>query len=341
MFSYRHGFHAGNHADVLKHIVMTQVLSYFRLKETPFWGIDTHAGAGLYDLHGDWANKRSEYKEGIGRIWSLLHPETDLPQKQMPPEAFKLLKPWLAVIHDLNPDGQLKYYPGSPWLWLKDLRTQDRLKLIEKLPAEAEILKKNLSQAQDVPTRCIQVIAADGFGSLKALLPPPVKRAFILMDPSYEDKQDYQRVINSVKEALQRFSTACIMIWYPRVSRLQVEQMRKQLRKLAPSSWLDVSMAISRPPSDGHGLFGSGCFLINPPYVLAGMLRSAMPWLTEILSQDGTAQWELLSGENTHGKGDDDEHPRKNPSHAVRPKAAVRTPMPGKPGSRPYKKPTR
>ena len=306
MFSYRHGFHAGNHADVLKHTVLAQVLSYFRLKDAPFWGIDTHAGAGLYDLAGDWANKKAEYVDGVARVWAKM-PGGTVAEDSLP----DVFGPWLEVLKRLNPDGQMRLYPGSPWLWLDGWRTQDRLKLIEHLPVEAEVLRRNLDQRRDLPPRAVQVLDQDGFETLKAFLPPTTRRGIVLMDPSYEDKHDYQRVTDTVRDAITRFPTGTYMIWYPRVNRLQVEQMRRQLRKIAATNWLDVEMTVSKPPLDGHGLFGSGCFLINPPYTLEPLLRSAMPWLTKTLAQDETARWSIETGD---GKAQDDSktHPTKS-----------------------------
>lgn len=203
---------------------------------------------------------------------------------------------WLASLRRLNPDGQLRYYPGSPWIWLDSWRSQDKLKLIEQLPAEADVLRKNLQQLRDLPPRSVQVLEQDGFESLRAFLPPATRRAIVLVDPSYEDKRDYHRVIEMLRDAITRFPTGCYMVWYPRVSRLQVDQMRKQLRKVSPDQWIDIEMTVSRPPADGHGLFGSGCFLINPPYTLHAQMRQAMPWLTQILALDSTARWSIDAG---------------------------------------------
>ncbi|AWB33286.1 hypothetical protein DBV39_05740 [Orrella marina] len=329
MFSYRHGFHAGNHADVLKHTILSRVLDYYRGKDAPFWAIDTHAGAGLYDLSGGWANTKSEYADGVGRIWEkLMIPDSGTNSRsdsaQHVPDA---LGPWLETVRQLNPDGQLRYYPGSPWIWLHGWRKQDKLKLVEQLTVEAEVLRRNLAQVRDLPPRSVQVLEQDGFESLKGFLPPSPRRAIVLVDPSYEDKRDYHRVIEMLKDAVVRFSTGCYMVWYPRVSRLQVDQMRKQLRRLSPGQWLDIEMTVSRPASDGHGLFGSGCFVVNPPYTLEGEMREAMPWLSQTLALDDTARWSIESGDETltnASRSDDSpdskpERPvKRNPGHPPR-----------------------
>ncbi|UOD49313.1 23S rRNA (adenine(2030)-N(6))-methyltransferase RlmJ [Orrella daihaiensis] len=280
MFSYRHGFHAGNHADVLKHCVLLEVLKYYQEKETGFVYVDTHAGAGLYDLTGKWANTRSEYADGIGRLWSA----TDLPW---------LVSEYVSAIKALNASHELTLYPGSPWLALQLLRSQDRLKLFELLSAEADVLANNLDQQRRLPPRAIKLERADGFAAIKAVLPPPTRRAVILIDPAYENKQDYRSVVQAIKDGLTRFATGCYLIWYPRVNRLQVDQMLKQLQHLPGIQWLQAELTVCKAPTDQHGLFGSGVFVINPPYTLHKQLQLALPWLAKTLAQDNHASWKL------------------------------------------------
>jgi 23S rRNA (adenine2030-N6)-methyltransferase len=172
LFSYRHGFHAGNHADVLKHIVLTHILQYYNQKETPYWFVDLHAGAGLYDLGGEWAQKKGEYLDGIARVWDA---------KSRPPAVMQ----YLDVIKELNPDGELRIYPGSPWLALQACRTQDKLRLFEMHPNEADILRQNLDQRASRVPRQTAVFGDDGFAGLKGHIPPPTRRAIVLIDPSY------------------------------------------------------------------------------------------------------------------------------------------------------------
>lgn len=299
MFSYRHGFHAGNHADVLKHVVLAQIIDYFNEKPAPYWYIDTHAGAGVYDLTGQWANTRQEYLGGIGRI---------LAQKQHP----DLLHTYLQVIRELNDHGQselqdssdssqtadtMRVYPGSPWVALNLIRPTDRIKLFEKLPVEADILKRNLAHAGTYHPRQIQVSTEDGFLALKALLPPSTRRAVTLIDPSYENKQDYRHTLDAVKDAITRFPTGCYMVWYPVIQRLEAQQLPKQLAKVVPDNWLDVALTVSKPPQDGLGLYGSGVFVINPPWTLRAQLHKALPWLKETLAVDSHAQFRL-EGQN-------------------------------------------
>ena len=288
LFSYRHGFHAGNHADVLKHSVFLAVLDYFQQKDAGLWVIDTHAGAGLYDLRGDWANKKEEYLQGIGRLWQ---------GQGLPPMVARYLK----AIEELNTSGELALYPGSPWLALMSLRGQDRLKLFELMNAEFSVLQKNLAQQGHLPPRVLQSQQSDGFAALKALLPPASRRAVTLIDPPYEDKQDYRHVLEAVKESIKRFPTGTYLIWYPRVNRLEAQQLPRRLGQL-PVAWLDVEMTVCKPPADSHGLFGSGMFVINPPFTLEDSLRKTMPWLTKTLAADSTAKWEIRTGTGV-GKG--------------------------------------
>jgi 23S rRNA (adenine2030-N6)-methyltransferase len=280
LFSYRHGFHAGNHADVLKHCVLLGVLDYFKQKETGFVFVDTHAGAGLYDLTGKWANTRAEYVDGIARLWQA----TDAPA---------LVKQYLDELRALNPSGELALYPGSPWLALQVVRTQDRLRLFELLGAEAEVLAHNMSQQRRLAPRAIRLEQSDGFAALKAILPPPTRRAVVLMDPAYENKQDYRLVTQSIKDALTRFATGCYIVWYPKVNRLSVEQMIKQLQHLPDIEWLQAEIMVCKAPTDQHGLFGSGVLVINPPYTLQKQLHQALPWLASELAQDSHANWRM------------------------------------------------
>lgn len=285
MFSYRHGFHAGNHADVLKHCVLLEVLDYFKHKETGFVYVDTHAGAGLYDLSGKWANTRSEYADGIGRLWNA----SDIPE---------LVANYLQEIRRLNPDNELTIYPGSPWLALQSIRNQDRLRLFELLGAEADVLTNNLTQQRHLPPRAIKLEMRDGFAALKSVLPPTTRRAVVLIDPAYENKQDYRSVVQAIKDALTRFATGCYLIWYPRVNRLQADQMVRQLQHLPEIEWLQAELTVSKAPVDQHGLFGSGMLVINPPYTLQKKLQVALPWLAKTLAQDTTANWKLRTGSN-------------------------------------------
>jgi 23S rRNA (adenine2030-N6)-methyltransferase len=285
LFSYRHGFHAGNHADVLKHALLLSVMTHLQQKDTGLVLVDTHAGAGLYDLSGVWANKRSEYLDGIGRLWSATH-------------APVMIQRYLDSVRELNPDQTLTLYPGSPWLMLQMARPQDKLRLYEILPAEIDVLSHNLSQQRRIPARNLKLLAENGFTALRAVLPPPSRRALVLIDPAYENKHDYRDVVQALKDALIRFATGCYLIWYPRVNRLQVEQMIRQIQHLPGASWLQAELTVRSAPADQHGLFGSGVLVINPPYTLKQELHQALPWLKTQLQQDERAQWLLRTSDD-------------------------------------------
>ena len=283
MFSYRHGFHAGNHADVLKHVVLVQLLKHLAAKDKPFMAVDTHAGAGAYALDpGTFAAKNAEFESGIGRLWA----RSDLSG---------VLADYLAQIRAFNTGAALTSYPGSPQLALQMTRAQDPLRLFELHPTESGVLREYFHAAG----RRVQVRGEDGFKGLKALLPPPARRALVLIDPSYEDKHDYARVLEMMRDALQRFATGVYAIWYPQVARRESRELALRLRRLAEQqngaacSWLHVSLTVKAAPLDGFGLYGSGMFVFNPPWSLREGLRAALPDLKTWLAQDVHAAFEL------------------------------------------------
>jgi 23S rRNA (adenine2030-N6)-methyltransferase len=276
MLSYRHAFHAGNHADVLKHAVLVQLLRYLGQKDKAYWYIDTHAGAGIYALHEGYAAKTGESASGIVRLWQ---------RRDLPP----LLADYVQEVSAVNPDGELRYYPGSPYLAWRLMREQDRMRLFELHSTEIEVLRHNFRDAG----RRAMLFAGDGLDGLKALLPPAPRRALILVDPSYEDKRDYARTLTCVEEGLKRFATGTYAVWYPQVARLDSQRFPEQLKRLQDKNWLHVSLTVSSPPEDGFGLFGSGMFILNPPYTLSQMLKETMPILVEALGQDKSAQFKL------------------------------------------------
>ncbi|PWB54041.1 MAG: 23S rRNA (adenine(2030)-N(6))-methyltransferase RlmJ [Nitrosomonadales bacterium] len=276
MLSYRHAFHAGNHADVLKHLLLIQLSRYLGQKDKPFWIIDTHAGAGLYALDSDYATKLKEFESGIGRLWA----RKDLPAA---------LAEYVALVRALNPDGKLRFYPGSPWLALQTLRPQDRLRLFELHSSDSRILQENFS----THAKRVTITAANGFDALKALLPPPPRRALVLIDPSYETSDDYPHVIAALKDGLARFATGTYAVWYPQLSRPEARQLPEKLKRLPLKSWLNVSLTVHAPSPDGIGMHGSGMFIINPPWTLHKTLAETMPYLVQALGQDAGAGFML------------------------------------------------
>ena len=279
MLSYRHAFHAGNHADVLKHFIEVQLLSYLAQKDKPYWYIDTHAGAGCYALDSGFAMQNAEHERGIAQLWG----RDDLPAP---------LAEYMALVKRINPEGQLKLYPGSPLIALELLREQDRMRLFELHPTDSEILHQNFAgHGAQVLTQ-----TADGFGALKALLPPPTRRALVLIDPPYEDKKDYLRVLSALREGLKRFSGGVYAVWYPQLQRAEARQLPEQLKKLPVKSWLNVALSIRSPSDDGFGMHGSGMFILNPPWLLQGVLQEVMPYLVKVLGQNGEGSF-WISGE--------------------------------------------
>ena len=278
MLSYRHAFHAGNHADVLKHLILLQIAEYLGEKPAPFWIIDTHAGAGRYALESAHASKLAEFKDGIGRLWEA---------KGLPPAA----KDYVDMVRQLNPDGQLKHYPGSPWLARPMLRDGDRLRLYEMHTTDAKLLHECFQGSG----REVAITDGDGFAGLKAILPPPPRRALVLIDPSYETKGDYTAVIKALQEALKRFPTGTYALWYPMLSKLESRQLPDKLKRLGCSNWLHATLEVKAPAKDGFGMNGSGMFVINPPWTLEKKLHETLPKLTELLAQGAGAKYTLES----------------------------------------------
>ena len=275
MLAYRHAFHAGNHADVLKHLVLTQVLRYMGEKDKPYTLIDTHAGAGGYSLEGAYAQKKGEYEQGIARLW----PREDLPEP---------VADYVNLVRRFNPDGQLKQYPGSPAFAQMLLRPQDQLRLFELHPTDFRILNAFVGESTGAEAKC-----ADGFVALKGQLPPPSRRGVVLVDPSYEGHADYGKVVAMLREAVPRFAEGTYMVWYPQVQKLEATRLPKRLQALAPKGWLHARLTVQRPDSQGFGLAGSGVFIINPPFTLHDELLTILPYLTEVLGQYDGANYLL------------------------------------------------
>ena len=296
MFSYRHAFHAGNHADVLKHFVTIQLLQYLNQKDVAYTYIDTHSGAGLYELDGNFASKNAEYETGIGPLWNL----SDMPEA---------IKEYVDLIKAMNPSGKMRYYPGSPYIADQVAREQDRLRLFELHPADAKLLADNFRKLEEhaaaqgirptVRGKRVIVDRNDGFASLKALLPPPSRRALVLIDPPYEDKQDYKKTKDVLAEALKRFPGGTYAVWYPLLQRMESREFAGKLKQLPAASWLNVVLTIRKPTPDGFGLHSSGMFILNPPYTLEPMLKQVMPWLVQALGKDSGARFTLESGDQS------------------------------------------
>lgn len=294
MLSYRHAFHAGNHADVLKHMVTIQLMRYLGQKDTPYMVIDTHAGGGVYALDGNYASKNAEYETGIGPLWG----RTDLPEA---------VADYVQLVKDLNPSGKMRYYPGSPYCANQVMREQDRLRLFELHTTESKVLADNFRKLDahaaeqgkrpSARGKRVMIERGDGFLALKALLPPPSRRALVLIDPPYEDKRDYQKVKEALQDALVRFPTGTYAVWYPVLQRIESKQFSDRLKRLGAKSWINVTLSISSPSPDGFGLHTSGMFVLNPPWTLLATLKEVMPYLVKVLGRDSGAGFLLESGE--------------------------------------------
>jgi 23S rRNA (adenine2030-N6)-methyltransferase len=288
MFSYRHAFHAGSHADILKHLTLIHLVEYLQEKPGALTIVDTHAGAGIYSLKDGFAAISKEAEGGVLRLLKFI--EADSPTAQS-------IKKYLALIQAENIEGELTTYPGSPFILARLLRPQDRLKLFELHPKEIDILRHNVSELTQV--KQIDVYAEDSFARLKGLLPPPSRRGLVLIDPSYEDKQDYRYLEVAMEEALQRFATGCYAIWYPMLSRRESAALPDRMKKIAAShtrSWLHVELRVENAPGERR-LQASGMFIINPPWTLEKHLAEALPILTKVLGIDGGAQFLLKNFE--------------------------------------------
>jgi 23S rRNA (adenine2030-N6)-methyltransferase len=285
MLSYRHAFHAGNHADVLKHFVLVELIRHLSQKETGFLMVDTHAGAGVYGLDTGYATRLAEYIDGVDRLF----------QRNDTPSA---MVPYLNLVREFNPSGELKAYPGSPWFAQRLMRPQDKLRLYELHSSDSALLQDNFRALNQATQRRTIISASDGFIGLKASMPPQTRRGLVLIDPSYEDKTDYRTIPNALTDALSRFATGTYAVWYPQLSSAESLRFPTALKALPAKSWLNVSLTINSPRADGFGMHGSGMFILNPPWTLQKTLESVMLYLVEVLGLDEGAGYVLESAEN-------------------------------------------
>ncbi|MEN3752840.1 23S rRNA (adenine(2030)-N(6))-methyltransferase RlmJ [Mangrovibacter yixingensis] len=274
MLSYRHSFHAGNHADVLKHTVQSLIIESLKEKEKPFLYLDTHAGAGRYLLSSEQAERTGEYLEGIARVWDC----PDLPEA---------MAPYINVVRQLNTNGNLRYYPGSPLIARELLRPQDSLQLTELHPSDYPLLRTEFSKDERA-----RVARSDGYQQLKAKLPPVSRRGLVLIDPPYEIKTDYQAVVEGIAEGYKRFATGVYALWYPVVLRQQIKRMVHALEETGIRRILQIELAV-RPDNDHRGMTASGMIVINPPWKLEAQMAEILPWLHGKLVPEGTGHTAL------------------------------------------------
>jgi 23S rRNA (adenine2030-N6)-methyltransferase len=277
--NYRHAFHAGNFADVHKHAVLTRILSYLRLKPAAFRVIDTHAGAGRYDLFGPEASRSGEWREGIARLFEVPH----LRDQQ------GLLAPYLDAVAALNPEGRPRTYPGSPLIAQHLLRPHDRLIACEVEPRA----NAGLAEALRGDARA-KVLAVDGWTALGAYVPPKERRGLILVDPPFEDPADFTRLSGALAAAHRKWPTGSYMLWYPIKNRAATEALARRLRRLAVPKVLLSELILDVPRPEG-GLAGSGLILVNPPFTLEAELDVLMPVLGRLLSPQATWRTDWLA----------------------------------------------
>jgi 23S rRNA (adenine2030-N6)-methyltransferase len=272
--NYRHHFHAGGFADVLKHAVLALVIERLKSKAKPFTVFDTHAGIGRYDLARDEAQRTKEFEGGIARLFAAA---------DLPPE----LHAYLSVVRALNPDGHLRWYPGSPCLVRALLRPADRLVAVELHPEDAEALA-----AEFVRDRQVTVHHLDGYAALKAFLPPMPRRGLVLIDPPFEEAGEFERMVEGLKAAHRRWATGVFALWYPVKSRAEVRQFHERLGESGIERIAAVELSIL--PKEVPGILaGCGLILVNPPFGLLDALRRALPELARRLAAEGSGQWSV------------------------------------------------
>ncbi|MFA5677298.1 MAG: 23S rRNA (adenine(2030)-N(6))-methyltransferase RlmJ [Pseudomonas sp.] len=272
--NYRHSFHAGNHADVLKHAVLLRMMTLMQRKETPLCYLDSHAGTALYDLQGDDASRTGEYLDGIARLWV----RDDLPE---------LLADYRDAVARHNPDGTLRLYPGSPQLMADLLREQDRMIISELHPEDAQTLKDHF-----VAEPGIAVHQRDGYELPKAFLPVAEKRALWLLDPPFEKGNDLQRCLAAMQTGIQRMRQTVIALWYPIKDQRLLRDFYRGIGEANLPKVLRVELNV-RPADTSLGLNGSGLMLVNPPWPLWEELEQALPWLARQLAQSGEGSWRM------------------------------------------------
>ena len=270
--NYRHAFHAGNFADVLKHVVLMILVEHLKKKASPFFYLDTHAGRGIYDLSDAQAQRSGEYKTGIGRL-------LDLPASSLPPEVAS----YVGVVRASAGKGHsaITAYPGSPVIVARLRRTGDRMVLMETLPKEADALRTALGRK-----RLVSVIESDGYAALKAQLPPRENRGLVLIDPPYESDLEFDRVLAGLEVAHERWPTGMYCVWYPLTDRAGPVRFHRGLERSGIRRILDVNLRVL--PDDAQvGMGGAGLVVVNPPWQLDERLRELLPQLHRLLSPQG------------------------------------------------------
>lgn len=263
--NYRHAFHAGNFGDVLKHVVLLQLLSHLCAKDSPFHLLDSHAGLGLYDLASSEAQRGGEYRQGVGAVLADKGAAAALPD-------------YVAALRRLNPDlaaggAGLRYYPGSPWLMADALRADDRLSLVELHPEDSKALKRNMGRDPR-----IHVHQRDAYEALKALLPPQPRRGLALIDPAFEAKDEFERLTKALIETRKRWATGILAVWYPIKARAATDAWAKGVAKTVPGPILRIELLV-RAAKDAERFNGSGLLIFNPPWKFEKAMAAPLAFL--------------------------------------------------------------
>jgi 23S rRNA (adenine2030-N6)-methyltransferase len=264
LLSYRHAFHAGNFADVLKHSVLTLVFEYMTRKEKGFYYIDSHSGAGMYSLADEYAQKTGEFKDGIAKLIN----QVELPEA---------LIDYINIIKSFNEDGELDYYPGSPAIAKYFDRRQDSAHLFELHPTDIQLLSDYCQRWHKS-----HVNQSDGYQGVLSLLPPPSRRGIVLIDPPYELKEDYSKAVTTIINAYKKFATGTYILWYPVVKRELIEKMQSQFSQSTLKNVLQVEYC-QLEDTDEYGMTGTGLFIVNPPWQLNNQLSEILPFIKEKL----------------------------------------------------------
>jgi 23S rRNA (adenine2030-N6)-methyltransferase len=275
--NYRHAFHAGNFADVLKHAVLLRVLAHLVAKESPFRAIETHAGAGAYDLAGEAASRTQEWRQGIGRLI----------EEPLAGEAGRLLEPYLALIQAENPSNAIKLYPGSPLIVRAFCRARDRMIFCELHAEEYAALKRAFKSDRRAKT-----VEIDGWTALKAYLPPKERRGLVLIDPPFEEPGEFERLRDGLVEGHRRWPSGIFLLWYPIKDEREVRQFERRLAKLEIPKILRIEFVIDKPRAEG-ALGACGMIIVNPPWTLEKELKVILPALAGRLGRDGQGRYRL------------------------------------------------
>lgn len=279
--NYRHAYHAGNFADVVKHVILSRIVDYLKRKDQAFRVIDTHAGIGLYDLKSVEAGKTGEWTGGIGRVMDAAQ------NGKIEQPALDLLAPYLEAVKAVNADGKLRRYPGSPLLVRHLLRKQDRLSVLELHPQDAAKLAKLFDGDYQV-----RVTELDGWLALGAHLPPKEKRGLVLVDPPFEKEGEFDRLVDGLVKAHKRFSGGTYALWYPVKDRRETERFAKRLKETGVAKIMRIELSI-RAPSAAPRLDGTGMIVVNPPYTLESDMQTLLPCLNQLLAEEKGSNFDL------------------------------------------------